>query len=119
MKWIAVPFALELIYAFFAKWYQANPHRFHLITRGVLHALPSPVTRRSQKTFKPEFFDVLKKEKDAMDGVRDVREWLVEKSEGSDMNVGGWNRLDIALEMGGVLKARDRYKSSIQGSFKP
>ncbi|KAH6904280.1 Rad17 cell cycle checkpoint protein-domain-containing protein [Coprinopsis sp. MPI-PUGE-AT-0042] len=55
-------------------WYQANPHQFHLITLGTLHSLPSPVQRRSQKIFKPEFFDLLQKEKDARDAVRLTRD---------------------------------------------
>jgi cell cycle checkpoint protein len=45
---------------------------------GTLHSLPSPVPRRGQKLFKPEFFDYLTKEKDAWDAVRDVRGWIVE-----------------------------------------
>ncbi|KAJ6617530.1 Rad17 cell cycle checkpoint protein-domain-containing protein [Mycena sp. CBHHK59/15] len=61
-------------------WYQANPHRFHLLTMGTLHSLPSPVVRRSQKVFKPEFFDFLNKEKDAWDAVRDVRGWIVDEA---------------------------------------
>jgi cell cycle checkpoint protein len=58
------------------KWYQTNPHSFHLLTLGTLHSLPSPVTRRSQKVFKPAFFDCLQREKDAWDGVRDTQIWM-------------------------------------------
>jgi cell cycle checkpoint protein len=43
---------------------------------GTLHSLPSPVTRRSQKFFKPEWFEVAKREKEALDAVTDVREWM-------------------------------------------
>ena len=68
------------------QWYQANPHRFHLLTLGTLHSLPSPVTRRSQKIYKPAFFDHLQKEKDAWEGVRDVQEWV---STGGDNVVSG------------------------------
>lgn len=65
------------------QWYQTNPHQFHLITLGTLHALPSPVARRSQKIYKPEYFEVLKKERDARDGVGRAREWVL----GLDVNV--------------------------------
>lgn len=61
------------------QWYQSNPHQFHLITLGTMHSLPSPVQRRSQKVYKPEFFDVLKKEKDARDGVRLARQWIIDQ----------------------------------------
>ncbi|KAK0235412.1 Rad17 cell cycle checkpoint protein-domain-containing protein [Armillaria nabsnona] len=91
-------------------WYQANPHRFHLLTLGTLHSLPTPVERRSQKVFKPEFFDYLNKEKDAWEGVRDVRRWLVEKVaavEDAGWRNGGWSRTDVPIELGGVLRARD------------
>jgi len=60
-------------------WYQANPHRFHLLTLGTLHSLPSPVARRSQKFFKPEFFDMINREKDGWDSVGHVRKWLVDE----------------------------------------
>jgi hypothetical protein len=59
------------------QWHQANPHRFHLLTLGTLHALPSPVKRRGQKVFKPEWFEVHRKERDAWDGVSDARNWAV------------------------------------------
>ncbi|KAJ6475701.1 Rad17 cell cycle checkpoint protein-domain-containing protein [Mycena vitilis] len=91
-------------------WYQANPHRFHLLTMGTLHSLPTPVPRRSQKLFKPEFFNFLTKEKDAWDAVRDVRGWLVEDAtskEGEGWGLGGWSRAEVAMGLGGVLKARD------------
>ncbi|KAJ7242936.1 hypothetical protein C8J57DRAFT_1477252 [Mycena rebaudengoi] len=68
-----------------AAWYQANPHRFHLLTLGTLHSLPTPVTRRSQKIFKTEFFDFLNREKEAWEA----------------------SRAEVATELGGVLKARD------------
>ncbi|KAJ7263109.1 Rad17 cell cycle checkpoint protein-domain-containing protein [Mycena rebaudengoi] len=79
-------------------WYQANPHRFHLLTLGTLHSLPTPVTRRSQKIFKPEFFDFLNREKDAWEAVRD---------DGAGYRLGGWSRAEVVTELGGVLKARD------------
>ncbi|KAJ7078487.1 Rad17 cell cycle checkpoint protein-domain-containing protein [Mycena epipterygia] len=91
-------------------WYQANPHRFHLLTLGTLHSLPTPVPRRSQKVFKPEFFDFLTKEKDAWDAVRDVRGWIVEDAtskEADGWQLGSWSRADVVMGLGGVLKARD------------
>ncbi|KAJ7449259.1 Rad17 cell cycle checkpoint protein-domain-containing protein [Mycena latifolia] len=91
-------------------WYQANPHRFHLLALGTLHSLPTPVPRRSQKLFKPEFFDCLTKEKDAWDAVRDVRGWIAEEAvvrEGDGWRLGGWSRTEVVTELGGVLKARD------------
>ncbi|KAJ7148701.1 Rad17 cell cycle checkpoint protein-domain-containing protein [Mycena crocata] len=91
-------------------WYQANPHRFHLLTMGTLHSLPTPVLRRSQKVFKTEFFDFLTKEKDAWDAVRDVRGWIVEdvtSTDGEGLRLGGWSRTEVVTELGGVLKARD------------
>ncbi|PPQ88176.1 hypothetical protein CVT25_005141 [Psilocybe cyanescens] len=91
-------------------WYQANPHQFHLLTLGTLHSLPSPVPRRSQKYFKPEFFGFLQKEKDAWDGVCATRDWLTESlifREDSGWRAGGWSKKDVVLELGGVLKAQD------------
>ncbi|KAF9481743.1 Rad17-domain-containing protein [Pholiota conissans] len=91
-------------------WYLANPHQFHLLTLGTLHSLPSPVPRRSQKSYKPEFFSFLQKEKDAWDGVRNVRDWIAEKEIVDDecgWRAGGWTKNDVILELGGVLKARE------------
>ncbi|TFK34628.1 Rad17 cell cycle checkpoint protein-domain-containing protein [Crucibulum laeve] len=91
-------------------WYQGNPHRFHLLALGTLHALPSPVPRRSQKLFKPEFFHFLQKEKDAWDGVRDARRWVVDETLGGNAiawRAGGWSKSDVAVELGGILKSRD------------
>jgi cell cycle checkpoint protein len=94
---------------------------------GTLHSLPTPVPRRGQKLFKPEFFDFLTKEKDAWDAVRDVRGWIVEDAtakvcfsfslsrrvltglfqEGEGWRLGGWSRAEVVMDLGGVLKARD------------
>ncbi|OBZ77252.1 Cell cycle checkpoint protein RAD17 [Grifola frondosa] len=81
-------------------WHQANPHRFHLLTLGTLHALPSPVTRRSQKPYKPAFFEALRKEREAEDGLTALQneEWRAQS----------WSQRDVALELGAVLKARDQ-----------
>jgi cell cycle checkpoint protein len=57
-------------------WMQANPHRFHIVALGTMHSLPSTVTRRGQKQFKPTFFEGLKMEREAVDAVKQVQEWL-------------------------------------------
>ncbi|KIY50228.1 P-loop containing nucleoside triphosphate hydrolase protein, partial [Fistulina hepatica ATCC 64428] len=99
-------------------WYQANPHRFHLLTLGTLHSLPSPVERRGQKIFKPEFFDIWTKEKDAHERVRDVRTWLVDQVGlimafiRTQLNVSQekatpWSQTTVATQLGGILKAYD------------
>ncbi|KAH8096805.1 Rad17 cell cycle checkpoint protein-domain-containing protein [Cristinia sonorae] len=85
-------------------WYSANPHRFHLVSLGTLHSLPCPVVRRGQKPYKPEFFDVMKTEREIADSIIDVHDWLQRDEHGG---AGGWSRQNIALELGGVLKARD------------
>jgi len=74
MSFISI--TLRTILSWVPQWYQANPHRFHLLTLGTLHSLPSPVPRQSQKVFKPEFFKSLQKEKDARDAVTITREWI-------------------------------------------
>ena len=56
--------------------WQGNPYRFHLISLGTLHSLPSPVERRNQKNYKPEFFDVLKRSRECEDGIRDTHQWI-------------------------------------------
>ncbi|THU98650.1 checkpoint protein Rad24 [Dendrothele bispora CBS 962.96] len=109
-------------------WYQTNPHQFHLLSLGTLHSLPEPVTRRGQRVYKPEFFDALEKEKNAWEGVRDTREWIVKEgvrtiqSATTDVdgmrenaviqdlgwNISGWTHRNIAMELGGVLKAREK-----------
>ncbi|KAJ7025587.1 Rad17 cell cycle checkpoint protein-domain-containing protein [Mycena alexandri] len=96
-------------------WYQANPHRFHLLTLGTLHSLPSPVPRRSQKMFKPEFFEYLNKEKDAWEAVRDVRGWIMGNGAvvgESDSLLGTWSRAEVVTGLGAILKARDLKNSS-------
>lgn len=86
---------------------QQNPHQFHILTLGTLHSLPSPVSRRSQKIFKPEFFDVLKRTRESECCVADVEEWLNHAI--TDKAGGGrrWARDEIVLELGGILKALD------------
>jgi len=111
------------------QWYQTNPHQFHLLALGTLHSLPAPVQRRGQRVYKPDFFNTLEKEKNAWEGVRDVRGWIVKegikviksanfgedyRSENDEetvdlgWNISGWTHRNIAMELGGVLKARDK-----------
>ncbi|THH14857.1 hypothetical protein EW146_g5546 [Bondarzewia mesenterica] len=86
-------------------WYQTNPYSFHMQTLSTLHALPSPVPRRKQKFWKPEFFESLKKENEAGEAVERVRVWL---NEDSHTSLGDrWSRISIATELGAVLKALD------------
>ncbi|KAM6494899.1 Rad17 cell cycle checkpoint domain containing protein [Amanita muscaria] len=91
-------------------WYQANPYQFHLLTLGTLHSLPTPVPRNNQKIVKPQFFEYLEKEKEAWEAVHNVRNWIIRRTTGQDGNVWrtcGWSAPEVALELGGVLKALD------------
>ncbi|RPD65187.1 P-loop containing nucleoside triphosphate hydrolase protein [Lentinus tigrinus ALCF2SS1-7] len=81
-------------------WYQANPHQFHLVALGTLHALPTPVPRRNQKPYKPAFFENLKRQNEAEDGVRDVQAWL----QLGNWPVSSWPTRDVALGAGTVLR---------------
>ncbi|KAF8880655.1 Rad17 cell cycle checkpoint protein-domain-containing protein [Infundibulicybe gibba] len=102
-------------------WYQANPHCFHLLALGTLHSLPSPVTRRSQQYYKPEFFNTLRRGREAADGVADAQQWVLQDTT-SPVSVyrGGWSQAQVALELGGVLKAYDASGRSMpQGSRPP
>ena len=103
-------------------WYQANPHQFHLVALGTLHALPTPVPRRGQKPFKPAFFESLRLQHSAEDATRDVQGWLQRVSlascsatlcayDGFHMQIGtspvwAWTQRDVALELGAVLRCR-------------
>ncbi|KAE9384487.1 checkpoint protein Rad24 [Gymnopus androsaceus JB14] len=78
--------------------YQINPYRFHLLALGTLHSLPTPVPRLNQKVYKPEFFDNLKKEKEAWEGVRDVRSWIVDQGAESGWDLGAWTPIAIATD---------------------
>ncbi|KAI0317547.1 Rad17 cell cycle checkpoint protein-domain-containing protein [Amylostereum chailletii] len=91
-----------LSFLFFWIWYETNPYTFHLHALETLHALPAPVERSGQKMFKPEFFAVGRREREAGEGVEGVRAWLSEES----MTL--WPRNAVTLEMGAVLKAYDR-----------
>lgn len=77
-----------------------------MLTLGTLHALPSPVQRRGQKTYKPEFFDALSKTKDAERSLDDVRCWLAGMRVGGEEDGeggGSWGKDVVVNEMGKVL----------------
>ncbi|KAG9029405.1 Cell cycle checkpoint protein rad17 [Tulasnella sp. JGI-2019a] len=85
------------------------PHSFHTLALGTLHSLPSPVTRRRQKTYKPDFFESLSRGREAENAVVDARAWLdsllgVEGA--SDSSAGVWSKRMVVLEAPGLLKAR-------------
>ncbi|KAF7973610.1 hypothetical protein HWV62_14780 [Athelia sp. TMB] len=87
------------------QWYQANPAQFHLLALGALHSLPTPVERRGQVFCKPQFFEALRREKEAGEAVVHVQRWLsADGAEGSR----GWGKAEIVTEFGGVFRARDR-----------
>ncbi|PIL27277.1 hypothetical protein GSI_10424 [Ganoderma sinense ZZ0214-1] len=83
-------------------WYQANPHQFHVVALGTLHALPTPVPRRSQKSFKPAFFEMLKQQHEAEDGVRDVQLWLQRLG---SLPVSSWGARDVSLGISSLWRA--------------
>lgn len=85
-----------------------TPYTFPTLTLSTLHALPTPVPRKGQKVCKPSWFDVRNKEQAAWGGVEDVATWLGDG--GSDERVPGrWIHADIAVELGGWLRATDRF----------
>ncbi|TBU21777.1 P-loop containing nucleoside triphosphate hydrolase protein [Dichomitus squalens] len=87
-------------------WHQANPHQFHLVALGTMHALPTPVPRRNQKSFKPAFFETLRQQHEAEDGVRDVQLWL-QRQLGS-RPVSSWGSRDVVLGSGSLWRAGER-----------
>ncbi|KAA1477918.1 Rad17-domain-containing protein [Dentipellis sp. KUC8613] len=78
-------------------WYQTNPHTFHLTALSTLHALPSPVPRRAQKTYKPAFFGALAAARDADAALGDTLAWFARRGE-------RWARAEAACELGGILR---------------
>ncbi|KAE9384363.1 hypothetical protein BT96DRAFT_1008154 [Gymnopus androsaceus JB14] len=52
---------------------------FHLLAIGTLRSLPTPVPRLNQKVYKPEFFDNLKKEKEAGRRAYGTSAWIVDR----------------------------------------
>ena len=67
-----------------------------------MHALPSPVPRRNQKPFKPAFFETLKQQHEAEDGVRDVQLWLQRVSVPPRMSAVNSSLISCALNSLGV-----------------
>ncbi|KAG8884025.1 Cell cycle checkpoint protein rad17 [Tulasnella sp. 332] len=87
------------------------PHSFQMLTLGTLHSLPSPVIRRGQKTYKPDFFESLSRGREADGAVADARVWLDSLSGVEDdmyAGVGAWSKRMVVLEAPGLLKARSR-----------
>ncbi|EEB96059.1 hypothetical protein MPER_04870 [Moniliophthora perniciosa FA553] len=92
-------------------WYQVNPHRFHLLTL--------------------EFFDFLNKERDAWEGVKDVKAWIVSQGRSSTSlgnnhqidqvlwDVGRWSPQLIVTELGAVLKTKDIRAPGMHPSWVP
>lgn len=85
-----------------------NPTRFHLLALGTMHSLPSPVPRKGQRNYKPEFFDFLRKQREAEAGVSETLHWLRQR----ETCGGGWTARDVALELPAVLKALDARQAS-------
>jgi cell cycle checkpoint protein len=71
------------------------------MTSGVIHALPSPVERRGQKMYKSDWFDIMKKTRDAEDAVERVRAVLEKLSDEGRR----WGKDVIVRELSCVLKA--------------
>jgi len=80
---------------------------------GTLHSLPSPVTRRNQKTVKSEWFEVLRKTREAEGEVGEMHSWLASRNTGTatdDDDPGQWSgamrwsKREVVTELGGVLK---------------
>ncbi|KAH7917450.1 P-loop containing nucleoside triphosphate hydrolase protein [Leucogyrophana mollusca] len=83
-----------------------TPHAFPTLALSTLHALPSPVARRSQKVCKPAWFGVRRAEGEACEGVGDVMEWLASEGGGvGGLAPSGWSHATIATELGGWLRA--------------
>lgn len=73
-------------------------YAFYSLAAGTLHSLPSPVLRRGQTMNKPEFFNSLSRLREAEDARDDVKRWLGPQN---------WTSQQVALEVGGVLRAGD------------
>lgn len=85
-----------------------TPHAFPTLVLSTLHALPTPVPRKGQKVCKPSWFDVRNKEQDAMESVGDVVTWLGHGGANDERVPGRWTHADVAIELGGWLRAVDR-----------
>lgn len=85
-----------------------TPHAFPTLVLSTLHALPTPVPRKGQKVCKPSWFDVRNKEQDALEGIGDVATWLGHGGASDECAPGRWTHADVAVELGGWLRAVDR-----------
>jgi len=79
---------------------------------STLHALPIPVPRKGQKVCKPSWFDVRNKEQEAWEGVGDVAAWLGHGGASDERAPVKWTHEDIAVELGGWLRAVDRFDNA-------
>ncbi|KAG1736111.1 Rad17 cell cycle checkpoint protein-domain-containing protein [Suillus paluster] len=85
-----------------------TPYAFPTLALSTLHALPTPVPRKGQKVCKPSWFDVRNKEQDALEGVGHVAAWLGHGGGSDECAPGRWTHGNIAVELGGWLRAVDR-----------
>ncbi|KAG0704979.1 Rad17 cell cycle checkpoint protein-domain-containing protein [Suillus ampliporus] len=85
-----------------------TPYAFPALALSTLHALPTPVPRKGQKVCKPLWFDVRNKEQGALEGLGDVAAWLGHGWASDERAPGRWTHANIAVELGGWLRAIDR-----------
>ncbi|KAI6043951.1 Rad17 cell cycle checkpoint protein-domain-containing protein [Pisolithus marmoratus] len=110
----------------------STPYAFPTLALSTLHALPTPVPRLSQKVCKPAWFDIRTKELQAWDAVGDIASWLTHVAANSSSgdtshswgkddvtSIGRWTHADIAMELGGWLRAMDQSGSSLDGHALP
>lgn len=115
-----------------ADWVGGNfntPYAFPTMALSTLHALPTPVPRLGQKVCKPAWFDVRTKELEAWDAVGDVASRLahvgINSLSGDSLGedditpTGRWTHANIAMEMGGWLRAMGQSGSSVGGLALP
>ncbi|KAG6336985.1 hypothetical protein ID866_2086 [Astraeus odoratus] len=96
-----------------------TPYTFPTLVVSTLHALPTPVPRTGQKVCKPAWFNIRTQELEAWDAVGDVGCWLARDTgrlnnvSGSEdwTSVGRWTHTNIAMELGGWLRAMDQCTS--------
>ncbi|KAI6129591.1 Rad17 cell cycle checkpoint protein-domain-containing protein [Pisolithus croceorrhizus] len=107
----------------------STPYAFPTLALSTLHALPTPVPRLGQQVCKPAWFDARTKELEAWDAVGDVVSRLAHvgnnslsgDSLGEDdtTSTGRWTHANIAMELGGWLRAMDQSGSSMGGLALP
>lgn len=87
-----------------------NPYQFYLVTLGILHSLPSPVSRRGQKLLKPSFFEWNSRKNEAAEAADAVAVWFdsyrLGDYDGLSPCGSTWGRKEIVCDTGAVLKAK-------------